>query len=114
MTTEDDRRGKLRHTVREPCRAIVEGQEYKGSVVNMSVTGAAIHLDIETEIQPPPDTVMSLAIDRIGSIETKVVRSLVGGVAVEFVFEANRDRLLIATLFRVLNEFAGTSRGRSS
>ena len=107
MTIEEDRRNQLRHTVREPCRAFFEGQQYDGSVVNMSVAGAAIHLDVELDVQPPPGAVMELKIDRIGVIQTKVVRPLVGGVGLEFIFDRTRDRSMVATLFRVLNEFAG-------
>ena len=43
---ELDKRRHLRHSVKEPCTAYLEDGEYIGAVVNMSVSGAAIHLDV--------------------------------------------------------------------
>lgn len=101
-----EKRRHLRHSVNEPCRARLEGGEYVGAVVNMSVTGAAIHLDIELDINPEPGAVIELQIRRIGLIRTRAVRSLIGGVAVEFLYNPADDRALIARLWKVLNEYA--------
>ena len=101
-----DKRRHLRHSVNEPCRARLENGEYVGAVVNMSVSGAAIHLDIELDVNPDPGAIIELDITRIGMIRTRVVRSLIGGVAVEFLFNPTTDRALIAKLWKVLNEYA--------
>ena len=110
MTSETvepaEKRRHLRHSVNEPCRAILESGEIVGAVVNMSVSGAAIHLDIELEINPEIGSIIELQIERIGKIRTRVVRSLIGGVAVEFLFNPAHDRALIAKLWKVLNEYA--------
>ncbi len=102
----DERRRHLRHSVNEPCRARFEGGEYVGAVVNMSVSGAAIHLDLELDIDPEPGAIIELDIQHIGLIRTRAVRTLIGGVAVEFLFNPADDRALIAKLWKVLNEYA--------
>ena len=104
-----DTRRQPRYTVREPCRAIIDRHEYIGAVVNMSVSGAAVHLDVELEAEPEIGTTIELDIKRIGTIHTRVVRPLIGGVAVEFIFDKDKDRLLIGAVWHVLNEFASTS-----
>ena len=104
-----EKRRHLRHSVNEPCRARFEGGEFVGAVVNMSVAGAAIHLELELDIEIEPGTIVELHIQRIGLIRTRTVRSLIGGVAVEFLFNPADDRALIAKLWRVLNEYAPSS-----
>ena len=106
VTNTADKRRHLRHSVNEPCRAKLENGEYVGAVVNMSVSGAAIHLDIELDVKPDPGVMIELDIKRIGMIRTRVVRTLIGGVAVEFLFNPTTDRALIAKLWKVLNEYA--------
>ena len=101
-----DKRRHLRHSVNEPCRARLENGEYVGAVVNMSVSGAAIHLDIELDLNPDLGTMIELHIKRIGMVRTRVVRTLIGGIAVEFLFNPTDDRVLIAKLWKVLNEYA--------
>ena len=107
-----EKRRHLRHSVNEPCRAKLKGGEYVGAVVNMSVAGAAIHLDLELDMDPEPGAIIELHIRRIGMIRTRAVRSLIGGVAVEFLFNPADDRALIARLWKVLNEYA-PSAGRA-
>ena len=85
---------------------MLESGEVVGAVVNMSVAGAAIHLDIELDINPEVGSIIELHIKRIGMIRTRVVRPLIGGVAVEFLFNPAHDRALIAKLWKVLNEYA--------
>ena len=103
---QDERRGHVRYKVDEPCRATVDGQEYRGRVVNLSVVGAAVHTNVEFEEEPPAWKPMELFIERIGRIQTNVVRPLIGGVAVEFTLDRDKDRDLIDTLWRVLDEYA--------
>ena len=105
-TSTADKRRHLRHSVNEPCRARLENGEFVGAVVNMSVSGAAIHLDIELDVDPDPGAIIELHIKRIGMIRTRVIRSLIGGVAVEFLFNPTTDRALIAKLWKLLNEYA--------
>ena len=107
-----EHRPHLRHVVNEPCRALMDGEEIPGALVNMSVSGAAIVLDVELGVEAEAGVVIELQADRIGRIQTRVVRSLVGGVAVEFLFDPDKDRALIAALWRVLNEYA-PSAGRA-
>ena len=98
-----------RHTVREPCRTKMGNHEYVGAVVNMSLSGAAVLLEVELEVEPEIGAIIELDVDRIGTIHTKVVRPLIGGIAVEFIFDKDKDRLLIGTLWHVLNDFADES-----
>ena len=104
-----DKRRHLRHSVKEPCTAYLEDGEYIGAVVNMSVSGAAIHLDVELDAELEPDTIIEFQIQRIGRIRTRVVRPLVGGIAVEFLFDPTQDRDIIARLWKVLNEYSAAS-----
>lgn len=104
-----EKRRHLRHSVNEPCRVRFEDGEYVGAVVNMSVSGAAIHLDLELDIDPAPGTIIELDVRRIGLVRTRAVRTLIGGIAVEFLFNPADDRALIAKLWKVLNEYASSS-----
>ncbi len=72
-----EHRRHLRYSVKEPCTADLEDGEHIGAVVNMSVAGAAVHLDVELDAKLVPDTVVVLRVHRIGGIHTRVVRSLV-------------------------------------
>ncbi len=66
--TQSNGAGHRRHvrcTVYEPCIAAIDSQEYSGAVVDMSVGGAAVRLEVEVEVQPAPDTPMQLQIEGI-------------------------------------------------
>ena len=69
-----EKRRHARHTVYEPCRVMVDDGEYAGAVVNMSVGGAAIQLDVRLDAQPEPGTAAALIVERIGRIPIRVVR----------------------------------------
>lgn len=102
-----ERRRHTRRTVYEPCRVMVDDGEYPGAVVNMSVNGAAIQLDVQLDAQPEPGTAATLIVERIGRIPIRVVRQLVDGIAVEFsIGRDRRNRRLAAAIMEVLNEFA--------
>ena len=88
-----DMRRHPRYTVREPCRVIIESREYTGAVVDISVSGAAVHLDVELEAEPEIGTIIELDVERIGTIRTRVVRPLIGGIAVEMI--AGRIKLYL-------------------
>ena len=99
----ENRRRLVRHTVYEPCRAVVSGKEFEGMVVNMSVGGAAVRLDQLPEVQPPPGTPVALYLESIGRIPADVVRSLDDGIAVEFPIAGGHGQQLIAALKTVLD-----------
>ena len=100
-----EQRRHLRCTVYEPCTATVEGKEYSGAVVDMSVGGAAIRLEVQLDIQPDAGTPILLVIDGIGRLSTKVVRPLQDGVAVEFRIDPLKEKHLVAALERVLSDY---------
>ena len=104
-----EHRRHLRYLVNEPCIAYHEDSEYLGSVVNMSVSGAAVHLDIELDADLETDSLLKLQFQRIGGVRTRVVHPVVGGLAVEFLFDPEEDRELIDRLWKVLNEYAPCS-----
>ena len=89
----------------EPCLAVVDSQEYSGAVVDMSVGGAAVQLEVQLEVHPAPDTPMQLQIDGIGWLRTRVVRSLLDGVAVEFTIDPRKEDHLLAALQQVLSNY---------
>ena len=103
----DDKRNHPRHFVDKPCRIGVGTREFSGTVVNMSMTGAAVLLD-QLEVQPPDGSIMELSIQQIGRIEFKILRRLLGGFAVEFILNKDKDTHLVDALDRVLNEHAGS------
>ncbi len=102
-----EKRRHLRHTVNEPCQIMTEEGEYLGAVVNMSVSGAVVYFDVEVDLGSKfePDTFVDLQIQGIGLIHTRMVRPLIGGLAVEFLFDREKDRALIATIWKLLNEY---------
>ena len=100
-----EKRRHPRPSVNEPFTAHNEHGEYIGSVVNMSVSGAAVHLDVELDANLEPDSIVELQVKRIGKFRTRVVHPLNDGFAVEFLFDPARDRQLITRLWKVLNEY---------
>ncbi len=100
-----DRRHHARCTVYEPCRVEVKGREFEGAVVNMSVGGAAIQLDLHLDVQPAADTPVALFIERIGRIPARVVRPLSDGFAVEFSIDRDQGQRLEAALKQVLDDY---------
>ena len=104
-----EHRRHLRYLVNEPCIVYHEDSEYIGAVVNMSVSGAAVHLDIALDANLESDTIVKLQVRRIGGVRTRVVHPLIGGLAVEFLFDPEQDRELIDRLWKVLNEYSPCS-----
>ncbi len=104
-TGKDDRRRHVRYTVYEPCRVVVEGQEYEGAVVDLSVGGAAIVMEVHSLVQPEVGTPVALFIERIGRIPARVVRPLTDGFAVEFRIDRDQGRHLEAALKEVLDDY---------
>ena len=100
-----EQRRHVRCTVYEPCVVLVGDEEFSGAVVDMSVGGAAVRLEVQLEVHPAPDTPMQLQINGIGRLHTRVVRSLIDGVAVEFNIDPYKDAHLLAALQQVLSNY---------
>jgi len=100
-----EQRRHVRCTVYEPCIAVVCEEEYSGAVVDMSVGGAAVRLEVQLEVHPAPDTPIQLQINGIGRLRTRVVRSLEDGVAVEFNIDPYKEAHLLAALRQVLSNY---------
>ena len=100
-----EQRNHVRCTVYEPCVARVGEDEHPGAVVDMSVGGAAVRLEVQLDVHPAPDTPIQLEIKGIGRLRTRVVRSLVDGVAVEFNIDSYKEAHLLAALRQVLSDY---------
>ncbi len=100
-----DRRRHVRYSVSEPCLAVVFNQEYWGTVVDMSVGGAAVRLEVLLDAQPAAGTPIQLQIDGIGRLRTRVVRSRIAGVAVEFNIDPRKEAHLLAAVQQVLSNY---------
>ena len=100
-----EQRRHVRCTVYEPCFVVIDGQEYSGAVVDMSMSGAGVWLEVQLNAQPAPDTRMQLQIDGIGRLNTRVVRSRIGGVAVEFNIDPHEEGHLLTALQQVLSNY---------
>ena len=100
-----EQRSHVRHTVSEPCIAVVFNHEYSGTVIDMSVGGAAVQLEVLLDATPAPDTPIQLQIDGIGRLHSRVVRSRIGGVAVEFNIDPHKEGHLLAALQQVLSNY---------
>ena len=98
-----NRRLHVRYTVYEPCFVVVDNQEYSGAVVDLSMGGAAVRLEIQLNAQPAPDTPVQLQIDGIGRLRARVVRSRTDGVVVEFNIDPREDGHLLTALQQVLS-----------
>ena len=99
-----EKRRHIRWTVFELCRVVVEGQEYEGAVVDLSMGGAAFKMDVHLPLQPAIGTPVSLHIERVGRIPARVVRPLVGGIAVEFRIDQYHEQVVTA-LKQVLDDY---------
>ena len=100
-----EKRRHVRCTVYEPCRVVVKSQEYEGAVVDMSVVGAAIRLEVHLEVQPAVGTPVFLYIERVGRIPAKVVRPLIDGIAVGFRIDPDKGKHLGFALKKVLDDY---------
>ena len=100
------RRRHQRHTAHEPCRVIVRGREYRGATVDLSLGGARIAFESESEAPPAPGATAMIFVERIGLIPTRVVRPLGAGMAVEFTIDKDKDRHVAAALADRLMEYA--------
>ena len=81
-----EKRHHLRHTVNAFCRAIVGGRDYVGKVVNLSSSGMAVDFDDDLVAQAmTTGTTIVLDIERVGRVQTNVVRPRDGGIAFEHV-----------------------------
>ena len=100
-----DKRRHSRCTVYEPCSVVVGGKEYGGAIVDMSVGGAAIQLDVHLGVQPGADTPIAIHIERIGRILAKVMRPLIDGIAVEFRIDREQEKHLVPALKQVLDDY---------
>ncbi len=100
-----ENRRHVRCTVYEPCVVFVGEEEFSGAVVDMSVGGAAVRLEVQLEVHPAPGTPIQLRIDGIGRLRTRVVRSLIDGVAVEFNIDPYKEAHLLAALQQVLSDY---------
>jgi hypothetical protein len=100
----DDKRRHMRWTVFELCRVEVEGQEYEGAVVDLSLGGAAFKMDVHLPVQPAVGTPIVLYMRRVGRISARVVRPLVGGTAVEFRIDQYHEHVVTA-LKQLLDDY---------
>lgn len=79
-----EKRRHIRHAVTTFCRATVGGRDYVGKVVNLSSSGMAVDFDVDLGAEAiTPGTTIVLDIERVGRIQTNVVRPRDGGIAFE-------------------------------
>ena len=104
-TGKDDRRRHVRYTVSEPCRVEMKGQEYDGAVVDLSVGGAAIRMEVHSLVQPEAGTPVAIDIKRIGRIPAKVMRPTIDGFAVAFHIDLDKEKHLFAALKQILDDY---------
>lgn len=94
MAEENDQSEKRRHrrvNVSKSVQAKTESQQYKGSVKDISVSGAALSVEAEVE----EDSQVELDIEDLSPLSGIVARSYDDGFAVEFdLDEDDEDRLL--------------------
>ena len=100
-----EHRRHVRCTVYEPCVVFVGEEEFSGAVVDMSVGGAAVRLEVQLEVHPAPDTPIQLQINGIGRLRTRVIRSMIDGVAVEFNIDPYKEAHLLTALQEVLSNY---------
>ncbi len=80
-----EKRRHQRHNVAAFCRAIVGGRDYVGKVVNVSSSGMAVDFDDDLGAKAiTPGTTILLDIERVGRVQTNVLRSRDGGIAFEY------------------------------
>ena len=104
-TGMDDRRRDVRYGVFERCGVTLEGRQFEGLIVDMSLGGAALRVDVRMATQPSAGTPVMLDINRVGRVLAKVVRPLFNGIAVEFDIDRDREIHLIAKLLQALDDY---------
>lgn len=100
---EDERRSHLRCAIYEPVKVFKNDNKYDGVVVNMSIGGAAIKLDVILETRIGAGDSVTLFIQGIGRIPATVVRLIPGGFAAELRVGPGEQKHLAAALMRILN-----------
>lgn len=64
---------------------------------------AAVQLDVQLDVQPKPDTPIKLQIEGIGKLKSRVVHSRLGGMAIEFDIDRDKESHFLAALHRLLS-----------
>ncbi len=100
-----DKRRDVRYGVFEHCRVAVKGREFEGLLVDMSLGGAALRVDVQLATRPSAGTPVMLDIKHVGRFPAKVVRPLFNGIALEFSFDRDTEDHLVAALMRVLEDY---------
>ncbi len=99
---KDNRRHNVRYGVFERCVVTLEGRQFEGLIVDMSLGGAALRMDVQMATQPSAGTPVTLDINRVGRVPAKVVRPLFNGIAVEFDIDRDTEDHLVGALMQVL------------
>ncbi len=102
---KDDRRRDVRYGVFERCGVTVEGRQFEGLIVDMSLGGAALRADVQMATQPSAGTPVTLDIKRVGRVPAKVVRPLFNGIAVEFDIDRDAEDQLVGALIQALGGY---------
>ncbi len=104
-TGKDDRRRDVRYGVFERCGVTLDGRQFEGLIVDMSLDGAALRADVQMATQPSAGTPVTLNINRVGRVPAKVVRPLFNGIAVEFNIDRGAEDHLVATLLQIRDDY---------
>ncbi len=104
-TGVDDRRRDVRYGVFERCGITLEGRQFEGLIVDMSLGGAALRADVQMATQPSAGTPVTLNINRVGQVPAKVVRPLFNGITVEFDIDRDAEDQLVGALMQVLDDY---------
>ncbi len=107
MTEVDkvNRRHDVRYGVFERCGVTLDGREFEGLIVDLSLGGAALRADVQMATQPSAGTPVMLDINRVGRVPAKVVRPLFNGIAIEFNIDRDTEDHLVGALMRVLDDY---------
>ncbi len=97
---EDNRREHRRILVSKPATVSNEGQEFAGRILNISLGGAGIRLDV----QLLDNTHITVNIENVGTIPAKVVRQMQDGVGVKFELSEEKEKLFIQQITEIVEK----------
>ena len=112
--SKDEHRRYVRCEAYAPVIVTLNGKAHQGAMLDMSVGGAAIELDIKVEESFSGNSAVTLSIEGLGELSAKIIRAENGKIAVEIIGDPSEKDRLAARLMGVLNDMPANENGNGN